>query len=114
MSTDRFLVFAENSKIIGMLSFDTAKNPIITRLVVRPSHLRQGVATAMLAGLESRIPPGTVLTVSTAEQNAPAVLLYQRAGFSIAGTSTSSEGIRLIRFEKTIGCSAIRNQSCNF
>jgi len=72
----------------------------ITRLVVSPEHLRQGIATALLSELETRLFPMTRLTVSTAATNAPAISLYERFGFTTAGASASAEGIPLLHLSK--------------
>jgi len=101
-SPDNFLVFQQSGRIIGVLSFARGTDPVtITRLVVSPTHLRQGVATALLAELERRLCPNTRLTVSTAQANTPAVFLYQRLGYTIASVSDSVEGIPLIHLTKS-------------
>src|SRR3954447_18172561 len=56
-SPDRFLAFQESGTIIAALSFAFEADPVlITRLVVSPAHLRQGIATALLSELERRLP----------------------------------------------------------
>ncbi len=103
-SPDTFLVFQQAGRIIGALSFDRSTDPVaITRLVVRPTHLRQGVATALLAELERRLAPTTRISVSTAQANTPAVCLYQRLGYLPTGASPSPEGIPLLHFSKMTG-----------
>ena len=101
-SSDRFLVFQRSDRIIAALSFHNGVEPVpITRLVVSPVHLRQGIATALLADLERRLPPATRLTVSTARANAPAVALYRQLGYTATGATTSAEGIPLLHLTKT-------------
>ncbi|MGV3661561.1 MAG: GNAT family N-acetyltransferase [Prosthecobacter sp.] len=96
-SSDSFLVFCAAGSIIGALSFDRTTNAVvITRLVVSPSHLRQGIAKALLAELVRRLTPGERLTVSTAQANAPALALYRRFGFKTTRASISAEGIPLV------------------
>lgn len=100
-SHDSFLVFQHAGRIIGALSFDRSADPVaITRLVVSPSYLRQGIATALLAALEQRLSPTARLCVSTAQANTPAVVLYQRLGYIEAGVSNTSDGIPLVHFSK--------------
>jgi ribosomal protein S18 acetylase RimI-like enzyme len=100
-SSDSFLVFQQSGRIIGGLSFRRGTDAVaITRLVVSPEHLRQGIATALLSELESRLSPRTRLTVSTAATNTPALSLYRRFGFITASASTSVEGIPLLHFFK--------------
>ena len=101
-SPDTFLVCHQSGRIVGALSFDRSTDPVtITRLVVSPTHLRQGVATALLSALECRLPPKARLTVSTAQANTPALLLYQRLGYTIASVSNSAEGIPLLHLSKS-------------
>jgi ribosomal protein S18 acetylase RimI-like enzyme len=101
-STDGFLVFQQNGVIVGVLSFDRGTDSVvIRRLVVSPTHLRQGIATALLADLERRLSPIARLSVSTAQTNAPAVSLYQRLGYTTASVSNSVEGIPLIHLSKS-------------
>src|SRR5437016_4372315 len=51
-SSDSFLVFQQSGTIIGALSCDPNSDPVaITRLIVSPAHLRQGIATALLSEL---------------------------------------------------------------
>lgn len=100
-SSDCFLVFQQAGGIIAVLSFDRSTDPVaITRLVVSPTHLRQGIATALLANLEQRLAPIASLTVSTAQTNAPAVFLYRRLGYTTASVSNSAEGIPLLHLSK--------------
>ena len=101
-SSDSFLVFQQSGSIIGALSFDRSTDPVaITRLVVSPAHLRQGIATALLSDLEQRLSPTARLSVSTAQTNTPAVLLYQRLGYTTASVSNSAEGIPLLHLSKS-------------
>ena len=101
-SADRFLVFKRADRIVGALSFDCSADSVtITRLVVSPSHLRQGIATALLTSLEERIPRGARLSVSTATANSAAVLFYRRHGYAIVRVSASAEGISLTHFAKS-------------
>jgi ribosomal protein S18 acetylase RimI-like enzyme len=101
-SSDRFLAFQRAGRIVGALSFDRIADFVaITRLVVSPAYLRQGIATALLTSLEERLPSGARLCVSTARANTAAVLLYQRLGYAIVRVSISAEGIPLTQLAKS-------------
>ena len=101
-SADRLLIYAEAGVIFGALTFATTANCLnVTRLVVDPARFRTGIATALLNYLVERIACGSRVTVSTAEANLPAVLLYQRLGFETIAFSNTREGIRLIQLAKS-------------
>jgi ribosomal protein S18 acetylase RimI-like enzyme len=102
-NTDCFLVFRQDDGIVGVLSYARRSRPVvITRLVVSPTHLRQGIASSLLAHLEQQFPADAWLSVSTAEANSVAVLLYRRAGYLPTHVTTSPEGLSLVHFTKRI------------
>ncbi len=102
-SSDRFLAARRAGVIVAALSFaHDSSSTVITRLGVSPAHLRQGIATELLTNLERRLPPMTHLTVSTAQANTPAIRLYERFGYAVAGRSVSPEGISLLHFSKRV------------
>ncbi len=89
-STDRFLVLRRSETILGALSFSCeAEGVVITRLVVDPAHVRQGIAYRLLVELEGLVLPGRSFLVSTAKANIPAVTFYQKLGYVISGISKS-------------------------
>ncbi len=100
-SSDSFLVFRQSDVIVAALSYECcAEDVVITRLVVRPTHLRQGIATALLTDLERRFPRATRFVVSTAQANLPAVRLYEQLGYTKVGVIGSAEGIPLLQLNK--------------
>ena len=102
-SSDSFLIFRQAGRAVAALSFDRTADPVlITRLVVSPDHMRQGIATALLCELERRLPAKSCISVSTAQANAPAVSLYERLGYTKAELTNSAEGIPLLRLTKSI------------
>ena len=102
-SSDCFFVFQQSGRIVGALSFDRSVAPItITRLVVRLDYHRRGVAAALIAAMEERVAPIARFKVTTAQNNQPAVLLYQRCGYTAVETSTSLEGILLLHLVKAV------------
>jgi ribosomal protein S18 acetylase RimI-like enzyme len=102
LCSDSFIVFEDAGRIVGALSFDRTADPVlITRLVVSPRHLRQGIATALLTELERRLPATARLSVITAQANTAAVSLYRRLGYTEAEVTNSAEGIPLLRLTKS-------------
>lgn len=100
-SGDTFLGFWKEGRIVGTLSFNRRTDPVvITRLVVSPGHLRQGIATALMTELMHGLSFADSVSVSTAQANAPAVSLYRRFGFRSKCVSVSAEGISLVHLTK--------------
>jgi len=60
-------------------------------LVVRPSHVRRGLASALLRSLVDADPGGDV-TVDTGAANEPALRLYAAHGFVVVRRWTTGEG----------------------
>jgi ribosomal protein S18 acetylase RimI-like enzyme len=88
---------------LGALSFEHDEaSVVITRLGVHPTHLRQGIATALLSDLERHLPPITQLTVSTAQANTPGIHFYMRRSYGVAGRSVSPEGIPILHLSKCV------------
>ncbi|MDQ3404856.1 MAG: GNAT family N-acetyltransferase [Actinomycetota bacterium] len=68
----------------------------IDRLCVDPAWFRRGLATTLLRDLVARTEGD--LSVTTGAENAPAVALYERAGFTRTGTLEPEPGLRLAAF----------------
>jgi GNAT superfamily N-acetyltransferase len=102
-SMDGFLVYL-TGKIRGVLAFDHSSpgEVMITRMVVCPHHLRQGIGTALLSQLERVTPRGTRIFVRTAEANVPAIRHYEKNGYAKSDRSVSVEGIPLVRLVKLL------------
>ena len=81
-STVYFIV--SDDKTIGFISHEAVENDVtlISGLVVLPDHRRQGVATEALKKLLGELNGDLALYVHP--ENTPALLIYLRAGFSIA------------------------------
>jgi ribosomal protein S18 acetylase RimI-like enzyme len=100
-SSDTFLVFHQGGQFIAVLSFASGTIPVtVTRVAVRPSHLRLGIGTSLFSEFAARAMPNASLAVSTAAANAPAVAFYQKLGFKALRLTTSPEGISLLHLTK--------------
>lgn len=82
---------------------------VIHLLCVRPSKSRCGIGKELVKFVleEGRRRNCRVVRLDTGEQNKPAVALYQKLGFEIAGTSTMIIGGRIVHknhlfFEKIL------------
>jgi ribosomal protein S18 acetylase RimI-like enzyme len=98
---ESFLGAYEGERLLGAIAFFRHPTWVdIYRLVVDPSAFRRGIATRLLDALDERHGDAEYMTVATAEANGPAIALYRRRGFEVAGHSTVSPGIRIVRFER--------------
>lgn len=68
----------------------------IDRLFVAPGSFRNGHARALLAELS----PAKTVTVSAARDNAPAIRLYETAGFARVDEDEVVPGLTIIRFKR--------------
>ena len=82
-SRECYLGAFDRQQLVGALSMglDTQPGQLnIASLVVLPSHQRRGVGRRLMAAVLEGC-AGTVVTVSTGADNAPALALYQSFGF---------------------------------
>lgn len=100
-SGERFIVAKSDGRIVGATSIASSDSVLdICRMVVSPSHMRQGIASRLLAAVESLRDGRAAITVSTGEANIPAIRLYERHGFAIVMRRTLPDGLRLVGLEK--------------
>lgn len=100
-SGERFLAARIDEEIVGAASFATHATSLeICRLVVSPPYMRRGIAGRLLAAVEEFRRDRPTITVSTGEDNLPAIRLYLRNGYSIVGHSTLPDGLRLVGLAK--------------
>ena len=71
----------------------------IDRLVVAPRTFRQGIATALLDGIDALYPDRRIL-VSTGRANVPALTLYLGRGFRIVGEREVVSGLWITELER--------------
>lgn len=70
----------------------------ITRLMVDPGHLRQGIGARLLHYVLAAHPGKQEFTVTASTLNAPAVALYRKFGFQPAKQVNSAAGVELTIF----------------
>lgn len=100
-SGERFILAKIAGEIVGATSVASSDTALeICRMVVKPSHMRRGIASRLIEAVElSREDRGSI-TVSTGEDNVPAIRLYERHGFRIVSRRTLDDGLRLVGLEK--------------
>ncbi|MHA6480753.1 GNAT family N-acetyltransferase [Paenibacillus sp. strain BS8-2] len=85
-SSEDFVGCWEEDRLVGVISYETRDEEIdICRLVVHPDFFRRGIAARLLGHLLSHAAFGKRTVVSTGRDNAPAIALYKRFGFSERG-----------------------------
>ncbi len=73
----------------------------IASLCVLPAAFRRGCASRLLEGVLSQAERSdSVVALSTARSNTPALALYRKFGFHIVASRRSPEGIELVDLEK--------------
>ena len=90
----------QNQVLIGAVSYrlrDTILD--IHRLVVAPTHFRQGVARRLLEYLQKTHADIEKIVVQTGSQNTPALALYQSFGFVLQEEISLTQGVKVTRLE---------------
>lgn len=84
-------------RLIGAVGYVVEAQVLdIDRIVVDPTHFRQGVATALLEAIDTPL----ATEVMTGAANLPAIALYTARGYDLVRTE-EAQGIRIARFRKT-------------
>jgi len=98
---EQFLIFKEDERILGALSYVRAGDILeICRLIVSPNHFRRGIAGKLLRAAEEVEVDIKRIIVSTAENNLPAVTLYQKNGYHLAYRTVLADGLALVGWYK--------------
>ena len=78
-----FLVAELDGRIVGFLHYDSeGPEPELHRIYVTPLLKRQGIGSALLDELHSRLSPGATYILMVIAANYPAVAFYRRHGFT--------------------------------
>lgn len=96
-SMNRFFGAFEFDELIGVCELERMPcgGTLIASTVVTPACFRRGVASALLSHV-LRTDTASAVFVSTAEDNKPAVRLYQKHGFVMHDQSVLPDGMRLV------------------
>ncbi|MFK7800986.1 MAG: GNAT family N-acetyltransferase [Anaerolineae bacterium] len=100
-SGNLFYGFMTHHELVAVIEFeDQVECWLIARLVVHPSFFRQGIASQLILFAKKSL--GSCI-VSTAENNIPAISLYEKLGFIKQPASRKvSLGIKLIQLKYTL------------
>lgn len=109
-SGETFYGYFTPEELVGALSYKRIDDVLdICRLMVRPDHFRQGIASALLQRIEEVEPSLRKITVTTSTKNEPAKNLYKRHGFVEIKEEIVASGISMTFFEKRMAMTGIRN-----
>ncbi|MBW4841632.1 MAG: GNAT family N-acetyltransferase [Paenibacillaceae bacterium] len=100
-SSDLFIgALSEDGELLGAVAVrgDTDGMLEITRLMVHPDHLRQGIGTKLLKYILANHSDQQGFTVTASTLNAPAVALYSKFGFRPVKQVGSAAGVELTIF----------------
>lgn len=99
-STNLFYGFFSQGSIVAIIEFeDEGTHWLIARLVVSPNHFRKGIGSKLINFAKEEF---RNCIVSTADNNIPAVALYEKHGFVKLKESTKVKmGIKLVRLKQT-------------
>ncbi|MEN8134950.1 MAG: GNAT family N-acetyltransferase [Thermodesulfobacteriota bacterium] len=73
---------------------------VIDRIVVEPEHQNQGIGTALLKEIESRVPNAVTFQLFTGNKSDRNIHLYENLGYKVIKKQTTDQGIELLHMEK--------------
>ncbi|WP_068783510.1 GNAT family N-acetyltransferase [Paenibacillus phocaensis] len=102
--TSRDLFFGEVSEDEELMGAIAVREELpgtleITRLMVHPNHLRQGIGTKLLQYVLANFSVIQRFTVTASTLNTPAVALYSKFGFQPVKQVSSAAGVELTIFQ---------------
>lgn len=98
-SSDVFIgELSEDGELLGAIAVrdEMPGSMEITRLMVHPNHLRQGIGAKLLQYVLTNHLDKQEFTVTASPQNAPAVALYRKFGFRPVRSVQSASGVELM------------------
>ncbi|MFF5706672.1 GNAT family N-acetyltransferase [Streptomyces sp. NPDC012794] len=85
--------------VAGFLAWEETPDGVsVDRLCVDPARFRRGIASLLVRHALAELFPGRPVEVSTGADNAPAVALYERLGFTRGADFTPVPGLRMASF----------------
>lgn len=88
-------------EILGTIAVSGKKDEAveITRLMVHPQYLRQGIGKSLLRFVIENYPDTALFKVTAGTLNAPAVSLYEQQGFVATGTMMAMPNVELTLYQ---------------
>ncbi|MCB0032810.1 MAG: GNAT family N-acetyltransferase [Anaerolineales bacterium] len=101
-SPNRFIGYFKENQLLGVCELEPMEEGalLIASTVVSPKAFRHGIASAMLRYILEQH-ANQPIWVSTAQDNHPAVRLYQKHGFIIQHHTTLPDGMVLVKLRST-------------
>ncbi|SFA70263.1 Acetyltransferase (GNAT) family protein [Cohnella sp. OV330] len=92
----------EDGELIGAIAAEFAKDGsgVISRMMVHPDHLRQGIAGALISHMMQAWKEVAAWEVTAEARNIPAIALYERHGFGAVDTFHPREDITMITMKR--------------
>lgn len=98
---EAFIVFFAEDELLGAISYKLTEEHLdIHRVMVDPDHFRKGIAMNLLLFLQKEDGFGREMIVSTAAENRPALLLYEKLGFMKITEERMEDGMKLVKFRR--------------
>jgi ribosomal protein S18 acetylase RimI-like enzyme len=95
-STEIVLGRFADGRLVAAVGYERRGDELeLCRLVVDPGAFRAGHASALLDAVDAAEPGVSATRVSTGEGNEPALRLYARRGFRVAGHREVAPGVRV-------------------
>ncbi|MBL0387103.1 GNAT family N-acetyltransferase [Tumebacillus sp. ITR2] len=98
---ETFFVYERDGRLAGSIACEREGDVlVISRMMVHPDFLRQGIARKLLRHLQAVSDFTTGLRVSTGSRNTPALQLYRSEGFRETGEREVAPGVFITFLEK--------------